>query len=232
MKTETKVIIGILTMTAVIIFGGLTLFKENIVPEGPKDYSKYINTGLDLDKIKVSRDYNPKIFGISTSTIAATSSLIQVTEFLDYECSACATNGEPIVKALLMKYGANIIVTRKIFPVHGQGSVDIARIVLASQILGSEAYQDVHSKVFETQQKWAVLGKKDREVYLKKLIVDMGLDYDKIFKESQDNKYTDQIAQDKQDATDLGIRATPSFIVGNNTRITGGLPLDEITKYI
>jgi protein-disulfide isomerase len=50
--------------------------------------------------------------------------------------------------------------------------------------------------------------------------------------ESQDKKYDEQIAQDKADATVLGITATPSFIIGNHTRITGGLPLDEITKYI
>lgn len=232
MKTETKVTIGILAATAIIIFGGISLFKGSIVPQGTQDYSKYINTGLELDKTKVSRDYNPKITGTSVSTTTASTTLIQVTEFLDYECPACASAGEPLVKALLLKYGSNIVVTRKIFPVHGQASVDIARVVLASQILGSEVYQSVHSKVFETQREWAVLGKKDREEYIKKLIVDMGVDYDKVFAESQDKKYVDQITQDKQDATELGIKATPSFIIGNHTRITGGLPLDEITKYI
>ncbi len=232
MKTETKVTIGILAATVIIMFGGITLYKRSVVPEGPKDYSKYVNTGLELDKTKVSRDYNPKITGVSFSTTTASTTLIQVTEFLDYECPACATNGEPLVKALLLKYGSNIVVTRKIFPVHGQASVDVARVVLASQILGSEVYQSIHTKVFETQQKWAVLGKKDREEYVKKLIVDMGVDYDKVFAESRDQKYVDQVTQDKQDAIDLGIKATPSFIIGNNTRITGGLPFDEITKYI
>lgn len=232
MKTETKVTIGIFAATAIIIFGGITLYKGSVVPEGPKDYSKYVNTGLELDKIKVSRDYNPKITGVSLSTSTASTTLIRVTEFLDYECPACATNGEPLVKALLLKYGSNIVVTRKIFPVHGQASVDVARVVLASQILGSEVYQSIHTKVFETQQKWAVLGKKDREEYVKKLIVDMGVDYDKVFAESRDQKYVDQVTQDKQDAMDLGIKATPSFIIRNNTRITGGLPFDEITKYI
>jgi protein-disulfide isomerase len=232
MKTETKVTIGILAVTAVIIFGGITLFKGSIVPEGPKDYSKYINTGLELDKTKISRDYNPKIAGSSVSTSTASSTLIRVTEFLDYECPACATSGEALTKALLIKYGSNIIITRKIFPIHGQGSVDIARIVLASQTLGNETYQAVHSKVFETQSEWMILGKKEREGYVKKLIVDMGIDYDKLFTESQDEKYVDQITQDKQDGTDLGIKATPSFIIENHTRITGGLPLDEISKYI
>lgn len=235
MKTETKVTIGILAITAIIIFGGITLFKGNMTSEIPQDYSKYVNTGLELDKTKISREYNPKITGApvdTNSTNTSTSTPIQITEFLDYECPACATNGEALTRSILEKYGSNVIVTRKIFPVHGQSSIDIASIVLASKIFGNEVYENVHTKIFEKQNEWMILGKKDRETYIKKLIIDLGIDYDKLFAESQDKKYTEQITQDKQDATDLGIRATPSFIIGNHTRITGGLPFNEIVKYI
>jgi protein-disulfide isomerase len=232
MKTETKVTIGILALIAVIIFGGITLFKGSITPTGPVDYSRFVNTDLDLDKAKISRDYNPKITGTNISTSTASTSVIEITEFLDYTCGVCATAGEPLVKALLEKYRSNIVITKKIFPVHGQPSIDIARIVLASQIFGNETYQAVHSKVFETQNNWIRLGKKDRDNYIKNMITDMGIDYDKLFAESQDKKYTDQINQDRQDSIDLGINATPSFIIGNHTRIRGGLPLDEFVKYI
>lgn len=232
MKTETKVTIGILAVTAVIIFGGITLFKGSIVPQGPQDYSKYVNTGLELDKAKISRDHNPKISKNGLVLATTTLNKINITEFLDYECPACATNGESLTKELLAKYGENITITRKIFPVHGQPSIDVARIVLASQTLGGDIYQKIHTKVFETQNQWAILGKKDRADFIKKLIVDMGVDYDKLFTESQNQKYVDQIMQDKQDATDLGIKATPSFIIENHTRITGGLPLEEIVKQI
>ena len=233
MTTETKVILGISIATILIIFGGITLFKGNIVPEGPQDYSKYIQSGLELDKTKVSRDYNIKIS--KTGLIVATttfSNKINITEFLDYECPACATNGETLVKSLIEKYGNSITVTRKILPIHGQPSIDVARIVLASQIFGSEVYENIHKKVFETQGQWAILGKKDREDFIKKIVVDTGIDYDKLFTESQNQKYVDQIMQDKQDAADLGIKATPSFIIENTTRITGGLPLEEIVKHI
>lgn len=233
MKTETKVTIGILAFTALIIFGGITLFKGSVVPQGPQDYSKYIQSGLNLDKIKVSRDYNPKISksGLITATTTF-SNKINITEFLDYECPACASNGEPLVKSLIEKYGNDITVTRKILPIHGQPSVDVARIVLASQIFGGEVYEKIHKKVFETQGQWAILGKKDRDDFIKNIVVDAGVDYDKLFTESQNQKYVDQIMQDKQDAADLEIKATPSFIIENTTRITGGLPLEEIMKYI
>jgi len=230
MRTETKIITGILAFTALIIFGGILMVKSNFQGQsGPGDYSQYIQTGLDLNKTKISRDYNPKITGSATSTATTT---INITEFLDYECSACATNGEAINKALIDTYGSNIIITRKIFPVHGQTSIDVASIVLASQILGNDVYQNIHAKVFENFSKWAILGKKDREEFLKKLITDLGYDYEKILVESKNEKYTKEILQDKQDAMDLGISATPSFIIENHTRITGGLPPEEFDKYI
>lgn len=230
MRTETKIITGILAFTALIIFGGIIMVKNNFQGQNaPGDYSQYIQTGLDLDKTKISRDYNPKIIGNATSTATTT---INITEFLDYECSACATNGEAITKTLLEKYGKNITITRKIFPVHGQSSIDIAALILASQAFGSDAYQNIHAKVFENFNNWAILGKKDRDIFLKKLITDLGYDYEKILAESKNEKYTKEIMQDKQDAIDLGISATPSFIIENHTRITGGLPLEEFDKYI
>lgn len=230
MTTETKVMGGIGLLTVLVIAGGLFFFNKN-TNTGPKDYSKYIETGLTLDQTKIARNHNPKITGQS-KVATATSTKIQVTEFLDYLCPACATNGEYINKALLEKYGDNIVITRKIFPVHGQPSLDVGRLVLAAQIFGPEAYQKVHSKVFETQNEWSILGKDDRNDYLKKLVIDLGVDYDKLLAESQNQKYADQIAEDKQDATDLGIRATPSFIVGTSTKITGGLPIEEFSKII
>jgi protein-disulfide isomerase len=213
-----------------IIAGGLFFFKGT-GPTGPQDYSKYIETGLTLDQTKIARADNPKFTG-QNKVATATSSKIQVTEFLDYLCPACAANGEYITKALLEKYGDNIIITRKIFPVHGQPSLDVGRLVLASQLFGSEVYQKVHTKVFETQNQWSILGKDDRNAYLRKLVLDLGVDYDKLYAESQNQKYADQIAQDKQDATDLGIKATPSFIIGTSTKITGGLPIEEFSKII
>mgnify|MGYP000875103903 CR=1 FL=1 len=230
MRTETKIVTAILAFTAIVIFGGILVVKNNFANQNaPQDYSKYIETGLNLDKTKIARDYNPKITGSGTSTATTT---VHITEFLDYECPACATNGEIITKALLATYGPNITITRKIFPIHGQASIDVASLILASQVLGGDAYQKIHTKVYEEFSSWSILGKKDKDEYLKKLIIGLGYDYEKILAESKNEKYTKQIAQDKQDAVDLGIKATPSIVIENHTRITGGLPLEELSKYI
>jgi protein-disulfide isomerase len=233
MTTETKVIGGISILTILIIISGIFFFSPGAANNTPGDYSQYIETGLNLDMTKVSRVENPKVTGSGPgSDTATTSEKINITEFLDYECPACAVNGEMLTKQLLEMYGDRVVITRKIFPVHNQGSIDSARLVLASQIFGGEVYEKVHAKFFETQSQWAVLGRPDRTEFFKKIIIDLGIDYDKLLAESVDKKYDAQIAQDKQDATELGIKATPSFIIGNHTRITGGLPLTEIVKYV
>ncbi|MBC7982148.1 thioredoxin domain-containing protein [Candidatus Parcubacteria bacterium] len=233
MTTETKVIGGISIVTVLIIIGGIFMFNGNAGNKAAAgDYSKYTETGLTLDATKIVRDFNPKVTGQPTASSTASSTKITITEFLDYECPACATNGEVLTKQLIAQYGDRIVITRKIFPVHGQGSIDSGRIVLASQALGGAAYQALHSKMFETQSEWTILGKPDRDAFFKKMIIDLGLDYEKLYAESQNKKYEEQIAQDKQDANDLGIKATPSFIIGTSTRITGGLPLEAFSKYI
>ncbi len=233
MKTETKVIIGISLVTILIMVGGIYMFNGKVASQqAVGDYSKYIETGLSLDLAKLNRPENPKITGPATASTTASTTPIHITEFLDYECPACAVQGESLTKQLLAKYGSRVTITRKIFPIHGQPSIDVARIVLASQIFGGEVYQNVHMKVFETQGQWAILGKKDRDEFIKKLIVGLGVDYDKLYAESTNKKYDEQIAQDKQDANDLGIKATPTFVIENYTRITGGLPLEAVVKYI
>ncbi len=229
MKTETKIVTSILAFTALIIFGGILIVKNNFKEQNNNDYSKYIETGLQLDQTKIARDYNPKITGYSSTTSTTT---IRITEFLDYECFACAKSGEMLTKVLLNKYGSNIIITRKIFPLHGQASIDVASIVLASQILGNKAYQDIHAKVYEEFDSWSRLGKKEKDDYLKKLIINLGYDYEKILAESKNEKYKKEIEQDKQDAISLGVKATPTFIIENHTRITGGIPPEEMYKYI
>ncbi len=233
MQTETKIITAITVFTILVILGGLFYVNKNFQGQSKNtDYSKYIVTDLNLDKTKIARDYNPKITDVGKGVDITSTSTVHITEFLDYECPACATSGELITKALLEKYGSRLILTRKIFPIHGQASIDVANLVLSSQILGNDAYQKIHNKVYEKFSEWSILGKKDKDEYLKKLILDLGYDYEKILAESKNTKYRDQIAQDKQDALDLGIEATPSFIIENHTRITGGLPIETFNTYI
>ena len=105
-------------------------------------------------------------------------------------------------------------------------------MVLAAQETSSEAYQNLHSKVMETQSTWAVLGTKQRETFFRKLTADMGLDYDKLVADGKTPKYAGQIDQDKSDALDLAIRATPSFIINYKTRFTGAIPPEYFERFV
>lgn len=228
--TETKVTIGILIATLVIIVGGIMMFKGS-AGNGADGYAQYIDTDLGLSKEKVSGIGRPTVTGTGTST-SATTTPIEITEFLDYECPACASVGEPLIKQLLATYGNRLTVTRRIYPLHGQPSIEVARLVLAAQSVSQEAYEKLHTKIFETQATWAPMGKDARATFFKTITTELGLNYDQLVAVGATPKYAGQIEEDRAAAIELGIRATPSFIINNTTRITGGLPLTTIQEYV
>jgi len=235
-STETKVAFGILALTAGIIVTGLMVFKSTGQSTGLTEETvmKNIDSGLVFNKDRVNPTGNPKVQGVGkgTATTSTSTAPIEVVEFLDYECPACATQGEAITKQLLALYGDRLTITRRVFPVHGQPSIEVARMVIASQESGSEAYQKLHAQVLATQNTWAPLGTKDREIFFTKLTQELGLDYSKLVADGKTDKYARQIDTDKADALELGIRATPSFVINNVTRITGGVPAEYFAKYV
>lgn len=232
--TETKVAIGILLATVIIIAIGLSLFKAPAGTSGTLSEAtvmKNISTGLTLDKNKVAPAANPHITGTTATKVSSSTTKIEVSEFLDYECPACAVQGEALTKMLVDTYGDRVVITRRIFPVHGQPAIEVARMVLAAQDVSPEAYQNLHGKVFETQSDWAKLGTKERVGFFKKLTADLGLDYDTLVAVGK-SKYAAQIDADNADAQALRVRATPSFIINNSTLITGGVPFEYFERYI
>lgn len=231
-STETKVTISVLVITLAIVVVGILTFKGNLANNN-SDLSKYVQTDLAFSKDKVAPAGNPRITGTGPGTVDSSgTSTIEITEFLDYECPACAISGEALTQQLLALYGNKVTITRRIFPVHGEPSVEVARMVLAAQSVSAEAYNKLHTKVFETQSSWAILGKTERVAFFRKLVTDLGLNYDFLVAEGKKAKYAGQIDVDKAAAVELGIRATPSFIINNTTRVTGSLPVGEMRKYI
>jgi protein-disulfide isomerase len=236
--TETKVAFGILALTAAIIVGGITLFKGNATGTRgtltEETVMKNVDTNLAFSKEKVSPLANPKVRGTGTGTATTSTStdIIEITEFLDYECPACASQGEYITRKLLEMYGERIIITRRIFPLHGEPSIDVARLVLASQEYGSSTYQAFHTKVLETQNTWARFGTKEREGFFKNITKELNMDYNKLVADGKTEKYAGQIDADKVAAIELGIRATPSFIINNTTRFTGAIPVEYFERYV
>lgn len=236
--TETKVALGILTLTVGIIISGLVIFKNNPGNNAGKlteeTVMKNIDTGLLFSKSKVTPPGNPKVTGEGKGTATTSTSTlpIEITEFMDYECPACAYQGEIIVEKLLEMYGSRLVITRRILPVHGEPAIQVARMVLASQEVSFDAYQKMHAKVLSTQDTWSRLGRDDRETFFRNLTKDLGLDYDKLVADGKTPKYAGQIDTDKADALELGIRMTPSFIINNTTRVSGGVPPEFFAKYI
>lgn len=239
MSTETKVALGILALTAGIIMAGITIFKNNPLFQSKgglteETVMKNVDTNLTFTKEQVAPKINPKITGTGkgTATTSTSTSPIEITEFLDYECPACATQGEYITTNLLRMYGSRITITRRILPIHGEPSIEVARMVLASQTYGHEAYQKLHAKVLETQDTWARFGTTEREGFFRNITKELGMDYDKLVASGKTSTYAGQIDADKTAAMELGIRATPSFIINGVTRFTGAIPVEYFERFV
>ncbi len=134
---------------------------------------------------------------------------VQVVEFGDYQCPACAA-AEPNVQKLKEEMGDKITFVYRNFPlpIH-KNAMPAAEAAEAAGAQGK--YWEMHTKLFTTQTEWENLPNPVDKFaeYAKEL----GLDADRLKKEVEENKYVDFINQDKRDGDDVGVSATPTFYV-------------------
>lgn len=134
---------------------------------------------------------------------------VQVVEFGDYQCPACAA-AEPNVQKLKQEMGDKITFVYRNFPlpIH-KNAMPAAEAAEAAGAQGK--YWEMHTKLFTTQTEWENLPNPVDKFaeYAKEL----GLDADRLKKEVEENKYVDFINQDKRDGDDVGVSATPTFYV-------------------
>ena len=134
---------------------------------------------------------------------------VQVVEFGDYQCPACAA-AEPNVQKLKEEMGDKITFVYRNFPlpIH-KNAMPAAEAAEAAGAQGK--YWEMHTKLFTTQTEWENLPNPVDKFaeYAKEL----GLDADRLKKEVEENKYADFINQDKRDGDDVGVSATPTFYV-------------------
>mgnify|MGYP000891257719 FL=1 len=134
---------------------------------------------------------------------------VQVVEFGDYQCPACAA-AEPNVQKLKEEMGDKITFVYRNFPlpIH-KNAMPAAEAAEAAGAQGK--YWEMHSKLYTTQTEWENLPNPVDKFaeYAKEL----GLDADKLKKDVEENKYVDFINQDKRDGEDIGVNATPTFYI-------------------
>jgi protein-disulfide isomerase len=134
---------------------------------------------------------------------------VQVVEFGDYQCPACA-QAHPIVTRLQEEYQGKITFIFRNFPLSShQNALPSAEAAEAAGAQGK--YWEMHDKLYENQEEWS--GMVDPASIFIGYATDLGLDIDTFKHDYGAKKYLDFISNDQTDGYKLGVQSTPTFFV-------------------
>lgn len=152
---------------------------------------------------------------------------VKIVIFSDYACPYCK-QAAPLVRDLAKKYGDQIRITFRDYPLH-DNSVDLA---LAGNCAGAQnKFWEMHDLLFNNQDTLSSLKDSELNIKLKELASSLGVD-SKIFADCLDNKtYLYRLNDDFTDAELLGLSGTPSWFI-NRYKITGFYPEENFTNII
>lgn len=191
-KTETKILTGILIFSILLIGGAVLLLSSSSTPQ----------TSIDSSQV-YQVDYS------KGQKIGSDSAKLRLVEFSDLQCPACQAY-EPYVKQALSEYKDDIQLIYRHFPlsqhIHARAAANFA------EYAGTAGkFWEVHDKLFETQQQWAVL--KDPTDFFVGIGKEFGLDESKVKESITKSPYNDKINQDIEDGGKVNVDSTPTFLL-------------------
>jgi len=202
------------SLVAVIaLFLGIIFFYQN------EQQNRHTQSVGDIKEFKIKndelllRDYSFKM-GDNTKNI-------NVVEFLDPECEACAIYSL-VVKKLYKEYYKDIQIVIKYLDNHKNSRFTI-QMLEAARIQGR--YEEVLNMMFEKHSLWAShYQNTDKPELLWQFLEQIpNLDIEKLKEDMKNPKIDEIIAQDRKDAEILGVRGTPTLYVN-------GVLLEKLTS--
>lgn len=145
---------------------------------------------------------------------------VTVVEFFDYHCPFCKRISSSIAK--LIEADDDVRVVFKEFPVFGEDSVFAARASLAS--MKQDLYHEFHLAMMKNRGRLS-------ERTVMKLAKKVGLDVDQLEKDMDAPEINATIQANYQLAQQLGIRGTPSFIIGDEI-VPGALDIGTMRRIV
>jgi protein-disulfide isomerase len=133
--------------------------------------------------------------------VGAKNADITIVEFFDYQCSYCRKI-EPVI-AKLIQTDNKVNVIYKHLPIFGENSIYAAKLALAAQQQGK--FSAFHQALM------AINGDFDKKALLTAANT-VGLNTQKLEKDSQNTVYTQELEANQKLANNLNIMGTPAFI--------------------
>ncbi|HEX5818526.1 MAG TPA: DsbA family protein [Gemmatimonadales bacterium] len=156
---------------------------------------------------------------------------VEVTEFGDYQCPACAGFDMvqfPTVKERLID-GGRVRWRYRDFPldnIHANARVTAHAAACADE---QGKYWDAHRFIYEAQSDWS--RSRNPAGDMRSIAKSIGLDLGKYDDCMQSARYAGRIQASYDEAVKLGVSSTPSFMVGGRL-YAGALPYDELKKLV
>ena len=142
----------------------------------------------------------------NTAYIGAKNASATVVEYFDYNCGACKVMFRALEVLLLQDKDVKVIF--KEFPIFGEESENLAKIGHAiHKLYGNEKYYQYHAKMMKFQ------GKMTSSMALT-IAGNMDFNVADIQKAAAKPEFTVLIDKDREIATQLGARGTPTLIIG------------------
>lgn len=216
-----KAFLGVITLTLVLLFGGVALFSKNS-PSTSKNSDK-----ISLSILNTKDSYKTGGIVLGNYLPELTDAKVNLVEFGDYQCPACGAY-HTIVKQLLTDMPGKINFIFRNFPLPQHKNSTISS--LAAEAAGMQGkFWQMHDKIYENQNSWSD-STNAKDIFIG-YADSLGLNVEK-FKLNLDSKaLSDKVKSDSNDGTLAKVNSTPTFYL-NGTKLDNPGGLDDLKKIV
>ena len=162
--------------------------------------------------------------------IGRSSAPVEVTEFADFQCPACARHAiltKPDVMRRLIRPGRVRWVFKDLpLNIHDKArSAHLAAACAAEQDL----FWQMHDQLFYRQSRWTRDRRAERR--FREYAETIGADLNRYDECVRSGRYNSRIEASVQEAITLGVSSTPTFVIGNRM-IPGAIPYDRFKQIV
>ena len=186
---------------------------ENLQKKQQEEMQKQAKVSLEKNKDLLFKDVNAPFEGKADASVV-------VVEFFDYQCGYCRKVYADVKK--LLENDKDVKVIYREMPIMGELSIVASKAALAANMQGK--YAELHNAFMEAKEHF-----NEEKIY--EMAKNVGLDVEKLKTDMQSKQVQDEIMLSQKLFTDMGLRGTPAFVIGNEI-IPGAIDYDSMQGLI
>jgi len=187
-------------LTVVLMVGGIMVLSKTSEPPLPPE---------EIEATLVKEDSN--FTGEENAEIV-------IVEFSDFECPACASYYQEIIK-VKESYPDRVKIVYRHFPLRNKHPLAQLAAEASEAAAAQNLFWQMHNKLFEGQVEWSSLNETKAKEKFAEYAQDLEIeDIDKFKQELDNGTYTQKVSDDLSDAGKLKLGGTPSIFFNGEQR--------------